>query len=142
MASEQFIVDLYSKLHGGDHKKLREMTGAEVKEILAIVDDKHKITLSNEWINDRADIDLRVLRNVMVSASLNCHARLASLNEQKISDFTDEEGEIQKSSLQEWSDNLEYYQEQRKAIKAIEVLLDALRDATFDPEFYMRGIDV
>ncbi len=143
MVSEQFILEMYAKLHpDSDVPYMEDLTGAEVAEIIKIVDDKHSITLSSKWIPgpDRVTVDMRVLRNMMVSAGNHCYAGLKLLNAQTVGDMDDGHGRIDPDMVTKWEGEVAYYQDQLDAIKKIEQLLEALVTATNREGFYVQGV--
>lgn len=141
MASEQFILEMHKKLHpGSDAHSIEGMTGAALVRINEIIDDKHSIRLGSKWISDRVTVDLKVLRNMMTSATLNCQDGLKKLNSQAVSDMSDGSGRIDPDMVTKWEDEVAYYQDQLDAVKVVEQLLETLRAATNKEGFYMQGV--
>lgn len=144
MASEQFILEMHKKLH--PHSNIHyhdDLTEADLDRINAIIDDKHSIRLGSKWISDSASVDLKTLRNVLVSASLGCHGKLEVLiNDLTAGDMADGHGHIDPEAVTKWEDDVAYYQDQLDAIKAIEAFLETLQAATHTEDFYMQGVTI
>ena len=144
MASEQFILEMYDKLQPDCERNIHSidaMTGHEIAVIQGIIDDKHSVCLGSQWVPDTATVDLAVLRNVLTSASLNCHNMLEELYAKTIDAVTDGEGRIDSDAVTKWEESIAYYQAQLDAIKIMEdQMLEPLRAATHEKDFYMRGV--
>ncbi|MCK5617066.1 hypothetical protein KAR91_85175 [Candidatus Pacearchaeota archaeon] len=143
MASEQFILEMYIKLHPDRAAhEVKDLTPGELAEITKIIDDKHSVGLSSKWIPDNVTVDLRVLRNVLVSATNHCHTGLRELNAKTVGDMGDGAGRIDPYKMTVWEKEVAYYQNQLDAINLIEELLETLRMATNKEGFYMQGVVV
>ena len=146
MASDQFILEIHDKLHPEDETAVHDvddLTGDDVEEIMAVLDDKHAVRLGSDWISDEAVIELRVFRNILTLASSAAYDGVNEHDEMKLGDFIDGHGKIDEEAVKDWEQNREYYQEQIDAVKVVErQLTEKLTAATCQPGFYLRGIEV
>jgi len=143
MASDDFILEMYGRLHpGSDIHNVDDLTGEGVEEVMAIIDDKHAIKLGSDWISDEVVVELRMFDTILTSASLSAYAGLKEQDAKSIGDFQDGDGGIDREQIKDWEINTAYFKDQLAAIKRLEAMVHKLRDETHKPGFYMRGVEV